>query len=68
MPLRNGMKGSAICVYDVDSLNTAFNSPFIHQKTKDSIWEPFNQPSETYKVNQVHLKIEIQLGLKVFLI
>lgn len=45
----NGMKGSAVCVYDVNSLEKAFNGPFKHQKSKDSIWEPYNQPLESYK-------------------
>ena len=44
------MKGSAVCVYDVNSLEKAFNGPFKHQKSKDSIWEPYNQPIESYKV------------------
>jgi chondroitin sulfate proteoglycan 4 len=30
-------------VYDVDSLEAAFEGPFKHQKTQDSIWEPFTK-------------------------
>ncbi len=48
--LRNGVKGSAVCVYDVNSLEKAFNGPFQHQKSKDSIWEPTNDQIQTAKV------------------
>ncbi len=47
---RNGIKSSAVCVYDVKAIESAFSGPFKHQKTKDSIWEPFNQPLESNKV------------------
>ena len=43
------MKGSAICVYDVNSLENAFKGPFKHQKSQDSIWEPYDQEIETPK-------------------
>ena len=48
--LSNGVKGSAVCVYDVNSLEAAFNGPFKHQKAQDSIWEPLNKPVDKLKV------------------
>jgi len=38
---RNGVKGSAVCVYDIASLELAFDGPFNYQKAQDSIWEPY---------------------------
>ena len=42
----NGVRGSAVCVYDVASLENAFNGPYKHQKSKYSIWEPDHQASQ----------------------
>lgn len=43
------MKGSAICVYDMNSFETAFQGPFTHQKSPTSIWEPSDQKIEIPK-------------------
>lgn len=50
----NAIKGSAVCVYDVAALDAAFNGPFKHQKRKDSIWEPYTEPLESYKCGSHH--------------
>ena len=52
----NGIKGSAVCVYDVESLENAFKGPFKHQKSKDSIWEPYNEPIQSNKCGGVNNK------------
>lgn len=43
------MKGSAVCVYNMESFEAAFQGPFTHQKSPTSIWEPSNQNIETPK-------------------
>lgn len=43
------MKGSAICIYDVKSLENAFNGPFKHQKSQNSVWEPYDEEIEMPK-------------------
>jgi hypothetical protein len=43
---RNGIRNSAVCAYDVNSIEAAFSGPFQHQKTKDSIWTPFNSQND----------------------
>ena len=40
-----------MCVYDQNALETAFRGPYKHQKTKDSIWEPYNEPVQMAKVS-----------------
>jgi semaphorin 5 len=53
----NGVKGSAVCVYDVQALEKAFDGPFKHQKSQTSVWEPFY--SETDKVKVIFISFFI---------
>ena len=37
---RNGLVGSAICIYTIDQLESAFQTPFLTQKSNESYWLP----------------------------
>lgn len=58
-----------MCVYDVNSLETAFAGPFKHQKAQDSIWQPFTKqvpkeqcsPTMTSSSGQRHSPNNFQL-------
>lgn len=36
---RNGIAGSAICVFNMSSIEDAFRGPFKHQENTGSAWE-----------------------------
>ena len=66
---RNGIKGSAVCVYDTASLQKVFDGPFKYQKSKDSVWEPYTEPMEKTKVKIVYFSFftdNLQIRLKNF--
>ncbi|CAH1774348.1 unnamed protein product [Owenia fusiformis] len=45
----NSIAGSAVCVYNMTSLNNAFSSDFKHQEHSQAAWQKFSNPSPMYQ-------------------
>jgi hypothetical protein len=59
---RNGIKGSAVCIYDISSFNKVFDGPYKYQKRKDSIWEPYNE-----KIEKIRVKYKILINIVILI-
>ena len=54
---RNGLTGSAICIYTIDQLESAFQTPFLIQKSNESYWLPSSNKSPNEKVRMMMMMI-----------
>lgn len=51
---RNSIHGSAICAFNLSSINAAFSGPFKHQEKPLSTWEPMELNQRELRYNDPH--------------